>query len=547
MYPYALGETQPCQSSCHVLTQTLCPCSYQCVFAGISVPANASTDGLTLTCISPSVSGPADRLDFTVLDMSGAELQFAGPINTYDREHKWTYFAGWDTIDFAVSPSSGTALGGTLLTLRVYGFAVGAKYRAVFWAGNSSMVSVDAVAQSDTLLRVRTPAWGELFGAGNVTLRIETRSGVVLPFTGNGSVALDGPCTMAACRFLFVPLMYDGSLTPSAFPAARDATTITVKGLGFDAVGNYTCVFSAASVVPYSANAPGRVRDSQTLACSIPARWLAPPASDVQIDVTSTLYGAVNKTSTRTSTGASYLKVLPLYVDIAPQRGLASGHETVTVTGLGFDTNKKYMCEFDGVVHIPVSPQNYDRIVCLTPEWYDVSKSTKVTVKQYDNSDLENPQTLKLGRYLSGETFEYLPSGSQKDFFFETVWVYVEKSYSDRLGGTNGGLSPSVDIHGFGFQTDANTVSYTCEFLQGDRTELSTPVAATSTVLVTCPPIVWDSEAMWGEFQEQVATLKLVERDLTTQIPHHVEQMSPVVQVRTFHKLHVSSVLMLSL
>ncbi len=188
----------------------------------------------------------------------------------------------------SIGPSSGPAIGGTVVTINGSGFTAASTVQF----GTAAATSV--VYVSATQITATAPV-----GVGVVDITVTT--------SGNTSA------TSASDQFSYVPSVT--SISPSSGPATG-GSVVTINGSGFTAGSTAKFGTAAATGVVY-------VSATQITATS--------PAGVGVVDVTVTTSG-----STSVISGSDQFSYVPSVTSISPSSGQASGGTVVTINGSGF-------------------------------------------------------------------------------------------------------------------------------------------------------------------------------------------------------------------
>ena len=259
-------------------------------FDGASATSIVVVNDTTITCETPAGT-PGATVDVVVSNANGTATLAGG----------YRYHAT-PTVT-AVSPTLGSSLGGTSVTVTGTGFSVdGAGTNSVTFGG-STATSIAVV--NDTTITCVTPA-----GTAGAVVDVVVSN-------ANGTATLSSSFTYAE-----IPTVT--SVSPAA-GTSLGSTSVTISGTGFSdaAAGTNTVTFDgnpATSVV---------VVDDTTLTCDTPA---GTAGATVDVVVTNT-----NGSATLVD-GYEY-HVTPTVTGIAPGSGTALGGTTVTVSGTGFVAN----------------------------------------------------------------------------------------------------------------------------------------------------------------------------------------------------------------
>jgi hypothetical protein len=246
-------------------------------FGTVGAPAMTVVSDTQITATSPA-GGPG-IIDVTVVNRAGPSA-----VGTAD---KFTYISP-PTVT-GISPASGTAVGGAIVTITGTGFS-----------GNVSVqfgtVSAPAMTVvSGTQITATSPA-----GAGTVDVTVSNTAGT--------------SATSAADRFGYVPAI---TAVSSASGPVTGGTTVTIAGAGFT---------GATSVHFGVANA------AMTVSSAFQITATSPPGAAVgSVDISVT-----TPTGTSAATAADQFTYLPAVTGVSPSTGLTTGGESVTITGTGF-------------------------------------------------------------------------------------------------------------------------------------------------------------------------------------------------------------------
>ena len=237
----------------------------------------------------------------------------------------WTWLGPPPTLT-AISPTSGTNGGGTLVTLTGTGFVTGSVVRVEYWNGTSVTIV------SGTSITCRTPNVSPGIGSGNVT--------VVNP---------DGQIATLPSAFLFVgpaPGLSAATVNPTSGPTGGGTLVTIAGGTNFDTGATVTFGGQPATGVT--------LVSASSITCYTPAG-----TGSVGITVTN-----IDGTSGSLSSAYTYVSGLGL-VSVAPASGAVSGGTLVTLTGTGFSSGDTVT--FAGAAATGVTIVSATRITCLTP------------------------------------------------------------------------------------------------------------------------------------------------------------------------------------
>ncbi|MFJ3953849.1 beta strand repeat-containing protein [Streptomyces libani] len=246
-------------------------------FGATQSPSFTVNSDTQITATAPVGSG---TVQVTVTTPAGTSNQFV----------TFTYVTAPVPVLSSVSPGSGPASGGTVVSLSGLGFS-GAT--AVRFGGVSAAFSVVSGSQ----ITATAPA-----GSGTVQVTVTTPGG-----TSNG----------VSFTYVSVPVPVLSSVSPGSGPASG-GTVVSLSGSGFSGAtavrfGGVSAAFSVVSGSQITATAPAG-------------------SGTVQVTVT---------TPGGTSNGVSFTYVsapVPVLTSVAPNSGPAAGGTTVTLTGAGLAT-----------------------------------------------------------------------------------------------------------------------------------------------------------------------------------------------------------------
>ncbi|WP_183085193.1 putative Ig domain-containing protein [Trinickia fusca] len=251
-------------------------------FGSVNAPAFTVNSDSSITATAPA--GTANTtVDITVTTPGGTSAVGASDKFTYNAPPTVT----------AVSPSGGSAAGGTSVTLS------GANFTGVtavkFGGGNAASFTVN----SATSITATAPA-----GSGTVDVTVTT--------SGGGTSATSG-----ADQFTYVPAPAVSSVSPSSGPVAG-GTSVTISGTNF--TGATAVKFGSTNASSFTVNS----------ATSITA---TAPAGSGAVDVTVTTPGGTSATS-----GADQFTYVPAPAvsSVSPSSGPAAGGTSVTIGGTNF-------------------------------------------------------------------------------------------------------------------------------------------------------------------------------------------------------------------
>jgi large repetitive protein len=340
-----------------------------------------------ITATAPA--GTAGALNITVTT--------AGETSATSSSDQFTYLPGVTGI----SPSSGPAGGGTVVTINGSGFT------------NASTVAFGATAAtgvtlvSTTQITATAPA-----GAGLVDVTVTTAGAT--------------SATSSSDQFTYVPSVT--SVSPSS-GLAGGGTSVTIVGSGF----------TAASTVKFGTTAATNV----TFVSATQLTATAPAGTAGGVDVTVTTAGQTSATSS-----SDQFSYVPTVASVSPNSGLASGGTVVTINGSGF-TNGSTV-EFGTTAATNVTFVSATQITATAPAGTVGTVNIIVTTAGEISATSSNDQ------------FSYLPGVT---------------SVSPNSGPASGGTV--VTINGSGF-TAASTVRFGAAAATGVTFVSATQLTATA-------------------------------------------------------------------
>ncbi|MCI0342026.1 MAG: IPT/TIG domain-containing protein [Planctomycetales bacterium] len=282
--------------------------------ATVAVGGGAATSvsvvsGTTITCVTPAGSAGAANVVATNPDAQTATLSGG-----------FTYVA--PPVFSSVSPASGSASGGTAVTLSGTGFLPGAT--VLFGASLATSVSV----VSSTTITCTTPA-----GTGSVTVTVTNPDGQ--SSTPLNAYTYWGPAPTLA------------SVAPAS-GSSLGLTYVTLTGTGFQ---------SGATVAFGSAAAPSVWFSSATrITCTTPAGTGTVPVTVTNSDTQS---------ATLSAAFAYTAPPAPTVTSVSPNAGPLVGGQTVTISGTGFGIGATVLFGINGATGVSV-PWSWT-ITCVVP------------------------------------------------------------------------------------------------------------------------------------------------------------------------------------
>jgi hypothetical protein len=225
-----------------------------------------------------------------------------------------------------ISPNTGSALGGTTVTITGTGFT------NVVYVSFGGYGAQSFTINSDTSITALTPALYD----GIVDVTVQT-------------LASGWSATSPADQFTYADTAPTvTSVSPNTGTAAG-ADTVTITGTGFT---------TATDVAFGAASASFTITSDTSITATTPAT-----NADGTLDVTVTNPGGTSATSPADQ--FTYTDTPPTVTSVSPNTGTAAGGDTVTITGTGFTTASAV--SFAGVPAASFSVNNDGSITAVTP------------------------------------------------------------------------------------------------------------------------------------------------------------------------------------
>ena len=253
----------------------------------------------------------------------------------------------------SIAPNTGTAAGGTAVTITGTGFLAG----ATIMLGGTAATNVNVV--NGTSITATTPA----HASGAVS--------VVVTNTDTQSGTLNNGYTYTASN----PAPTVSSITPNTGTAAG-ATPVTITGTGFLA----GAIVSLGGTAAANVNVVG----STSITATTPAH--ASGAVSVVVTNTDTQSGTLNNGYTYTASNPA-----PTITSIAPNTGTANGGTAVTISGTGFLAGA--IVRIGGTAATGVNVMNGTSITATTPAHASGVVSVVVTNTDTQSGTLNNGYT----------------------------------------------------------------------------------------------------------------------------------------------------------
>ncbi|MFJ1270226.1 IPT/TIG domain-containing protein, partial [Legionella lytica] len=225
----------------------------------------------------------------------------------------------------ALTPGTGSILGGTTVTLTGSGFAPGT---TVTFGG---VAATSVTVMNSTTLTAVTPA----YSSGSLSVSVVVNNGVANATLINAFTYQAEAPTIS-------------SVSPNTGPAAG-GTSITIAGSNFVPGTTVTIGGIPASSVTISSTG--------SLTAEVPAYVSGPLAADVTVTNA--------EGSTTLAGGFTYTAATPTLTSIAPNSGTTAGGTTITLTGTGFVPGATV--QLDGINAVNVQVLNNTTLTAVTP------------------------------------------------------------------------------------------------------------------------------------------------------------------------------------
>ena len=259
--------------------------------ATVAFGANAATNVTVLNSTTISATSPAGAVGTATVTVTNS----TGRSGSLSNAFTYTGSNPAPTVT-SITPNTGTANGGTALTITGTGFLAGATVSL----GGTAATNVNVVGS--TSITAITPA----HAAGAVTITVTN--------TDAQSGSLNNGYTYTASN----PAPTVGSITPNSGPVAG-GTSVTITGTGFLAGATVSLGGTAATNV----NVAGST--------SLTATTAAHAAGAVSVAVTNS-----DAQSGTLTNGYTYRNPAPTVTSITPNAGTTAGGTSVTITGTSF-------------------------------------------------------------------------------------------------------------------------------------------------------------------------------------------------------------------
>jgi hypothetical protein len=251
-----------------------------------------------------------------------------GGTSTRTSADQYTYLAPPPApVVTGISPNTGTALGGTTVTITGTGFT------NVVYVSFGGYAAQSFTINSDTSITAVTPA---LYYDGTVDVTVQT-------------LASGWSATVPADQFTYADATPTVTGVSPNTGSAAGGDTVTITGTGF--TNAYDVSFGGLS-------AAFTVNNDGSITAITPAT-----SADGTVDVTVTDYGGTS------ATGASdlfmYADSPPTVTGVSPSTGTAAGNDTVTISGTGLTTASSVY--FGGVAAASFTVNGDGSITAVTP------------------------------------------------------------------------------------------------------------------------------------------------------------------------------------
>jgi hypothetical protein len=273
----------------------------------------------SLSVYIPAGESP-ETVDITVTTIGGTTARTSADRYTYVAPPPPPTVTG-------VAPNSGTALGGTTVTITGTGFT------NVVWVSFGGYAAQSFTINSDTSITAVAPA---LYYDGTVDITVQT-------------LASGWSATGPADQFTYAdPTPTVTGVSPSTGSAAG-GDTVTITGTGF--TNAYDVSFGSVSA-SFTINSDGSITATSPAA-----------SADGAVDVTVTSVGGTSATGSADQ--FTYADAAPTVSGVSPSTGSAAGGDTVTITGTGLTTASAVY--FGGVAAASFTVNGDGSITAVTP------------------------------------------------------------------------------------------------------------------------------------------------------------------------------------
>ena len=504
--------------------------SYSCEFVSSSDSSTSLTtvgqvSGNSVTCQSPAWNRYVESASLRLL--RGSEtVHFAGlaGVDLID------FVTGWDSADV----SSGSAGGGETIMIRGFGFNRLQTYACNFSNSDDWMMGTISVLDSSRL-ECSTPVWGSMYEQATTVLNVVDGDGNVLDFYG-GTTAAFAPDV----EFEFKTGWTSDGTGPRQFHSAGGSDLI-VSGFGFVSTVDYLCLFTAPSGQIFQSNVltsgwrfdtlknrqTAEYVSPNTLKCQTPL-WASNSTEaatlDIVInDVQSSLEEMISSLIPKVGGETMYLQFTQGWYEVKPSPLPASEGSTVTVRGFGFNPAKVYTCLFEtvgfsqtvtgssalaGTDSQSVGDLRYFDVLCPFPRWTTLQRQVAISLLEGSKSGY-----IYVPHFNFSSTAGVTANASSMKSVQSRVTPdlgSIAPGFADRLGGTNGGLSPAVTITGGAFNPDY-LYKVTFNDSSDTRSEVSNAVHAIDLFTIVVEPPAWDNTTLWNVYVATQIDVELFE------------------------------------
>lgn len=310
-----------------------------CRFGSVTSPAKW-VSSTTISCTSPAANS-AGNVGLAVSDNA---VQFTGTAN-FTYEDPLTYIS--------VSPTNGTVLGGTIVTIAAISFVNSSLSMWCQFIGTPNAI-VLATFLTSSSVSCRTPSQAT---PGSVTIKVTDNIG--RDFTGLGIV------------FAYTANPQILTVSPSSAPANGRSSWANITGVGFAPSSALRCRYGGAQLSVQTVYV-----SSTSVRCLSPV-IVSPQSSAMFIEVT---LNGVDYTSGQV---AYYFTSLPVISSLSLSRGALTGGSLLTIRGSYFTATQDMVCKFGATQFITATVTSSTELVCRTPS---VSVPGLVTVEISSNA-----------------------------------------------------------------------------------------------------------------------------------------------------------------
>ena len=317
-----------------------------------------------IRCVSPKYMNLSYLIRLSVFDVDNNELQ-ASTNNTFEVLCSW----------FNISPSYGSVLGGSLITMFGNGFSRNVEYICRFGSDSTANTSFASVINFNQIT-CQVPA------LRNDTNQTPMNVLISLSYNAGNCVYVDSN-HVAALKFNafeYVPSVQRSEPTRSI---ALGGVLLQIFGSGFALFGHDNCTFTSTSC-SFTVSSPTRLANDQTLLCVTPF-WPCPA-------------GIVNLTFAR-SYAVLQFEYVPSISNIDKTSVLAKGNQQVRAFGAGFSRGT-YLIIFSAtsgeISNSSCRSEGSTLILCNVSEWRYEAKNVSISFVSGDGVNLVLNRSLEL-------------------------------------------------------------------------------------------------------------------------------------------------------